>query len=229
MSKTIGILGGMGSYATADFFKRILDQFDVQKEWEYPKVVIYNNPKLPSRTRAVLYDEESPELGIVEGCLKLEQAGADFIVIPCNSAHAWYDAVAAKVNLPVLSITKIVKDYVVANHPEIKKVGVLGGEVLIHRKLYDKEFAGSGVEVVLADEECQALVRTIIDDIKHNKITSETKRKVEHVAAYFMQKNVQGIILGCTELPLIMNDATFPIPVFDSSTLLAKKAAELAR
>lgn len=227
MSKTVGVLGGMGSYATVDFFKNILDQFKVQKEWEYPKIIINNNPKLPSRTRAILYDEPSPAPGMIEGCKLLEQAGADFIAIPCNSAHAWYEEVVSQVNIPVISIIETTAHYILQNYQNIKKIGVISGEVVIKKKLYEKAFENSNVKVITANEECEKNVRKIIDDVKHNSINKETKEYVDKVVEYFLQQNVDGLILGCTELPLVMEN--LPLPTFDSSLILAKKLAEMSK
>lgn len=227
MSKTVGVLGGMGSYATVDFFKNILDQFKVQKEWEYPKIIINNNPKLPSRTRAILYDEPSPAPGMIEGCKLLEQAGADFIAIPCNSAHAWYEEIVSQVNIPVINIIETTTHYILQNYQNIKKIGVISGEVVIKKKLYEKSFENSEVKVVTADDECEQNVRKIIDDVKHNSINKETKEHVDKVVKYFLQQNVDGLILGCTELPLVMKN--LPLPTFDSSLILAKKLAEMAK
>lgn len=227
MSKTVGVLGGMGSYATVDFFKKILDQFKVQKEWEYPKIIINNNPKLPSRTRAILYDEPSPAPGMIEGCKLLEQAGADFIAIPCNSAHAWYEEIVSQVSIPVISIIETTVQYILQNYQNIKRVGVISGEVVIKKKLYEKAFENSKVIVIAADDECEKKVRKIIDDVKHNSINKETKEHVDKVVKYFLQQNVDGLILGCTELPLVMEN--LPLPTFDSSLILAKKLAEMAK
>lgn len=227
MSKTVGVLGGMGSYATVDFFKKILDQFKVQKEWEYPKIIINNNPKLPSRTRAILYDEPSPAPGMIEGCKLLEQAGADFIAIPCNSAHAWYEEVVSQVNIPVISIIETTAHYILQNYQNIKKIGVISGEVVIKKKLYEQAFENSKVEVITADDECEQNVRKIIDDVKHNSINKETKDQIDKVVKYFLQQNVDGLILGCTELPLVMEN--LPLPTFDSSLILAKKLAEMSK
>ena len=234
MSKTIGILGGMGSYATVEFFKCILDQFKVEKEWHYPNIMVYNNPKIPSRTRAVLYNEESPEKGMIEGCKKLEDAGVDFIVIPCNSAHAWYDCVAENVNVPIINMIEVVRDYIMGISPDSRKIGVIAGEVVAVKRLYHKAFekiehSSDKIEIVLADDECQVIVRKVIDDVKHNNISSETRSNVSKVIKYFLEQKVEGLVLGCTELPLIMENEDLPIPIYDSSMILAKKVAEMAK
>lgn len=229
MSKTIGILGGMGSYATVDFFKRILDQFEVKKEWDYPEIIISNNPKIPSRTRAILFNEESPAKGMIKGCQRLEDSGADFIVIPCNSAHAWFEEISQSVNIPILSIIEAVKEDILKTNPNIKRIGLLAGEVFQRKPIYHKAFSEHGIEIISANNECQQLVRQIIDDVKHNQINDNTRSCVESVVKYFKNEGAEGIILGCTELPLVMNRNEISIPAFDSSSILARKAAEMSK
>ena len=229
MSKTIGVLGGMGSYATVEFFKMILDNFNVQREWEYPKILIYNNPQLPSRTRAVLFNEESPEQGLIEGCQKLERSGADFIVIPCNSAQVWHQAILKKVNIPVINIIIVVKEHILSNFPTMRKIGLISGEVPIQKKLYNKEFEEKEIEILLADTKIQIVVREIIDAVKHNHHTVETKEKCLRVIHHFLNRGAEGIILGCTELSLVLKAQDSSVPLFDSSAILAAKVAALSR
>jgi len=155
-------------------------------------------------------------------------AGAHFIAIPCNSAHAWYEELVSQTKIPIISILECVKEEVLNSPHNIQKIGIISGEVVIKNRLYENVF-GDKVQVILADDEVEKKVRIIIDDIKHNQVTQKTKTKALEMVDYFRQKGVDGLILGCTEIPLVLSQEDTTLPLFDSTEILAKKVAELAR
>ena len=102
--QVIGILGGMGPEATLDCFDKIIKHTPAQKDQDHLRVIIDSNPAVPDRTAAIIGDGQSPVPVMVEGCHALENAGADFIIIPCVSAHFFIDEIQQQTNLPILSI-----------------------------------------------------------------------------------------------------------------------------
>jgi len=102
--KIIGILGGMGPEATLDCFARIIKNTPAKKDQEHLRVIIDSNPKVPDRTAAIIGEGESPIPTLVAGCLSLQRAGADFIIIPCVSAHFFLEEIQEQIELPILSI-----------------------------------------------------------------------------------------------------------------------------
>lgn len=104
--KTIGILGGMGPLATSDLFKKIIDVTDVDKDQDYPRVLIDNNTNIPDRTMAILHGGESPVPEMVRSTTVLSEMGADVLIIPCNTAHYFYNVIADSVTIPVLNMIK---------------------------------------------------------------------------------------------------------------------------
>ncbi|HET6780529.1 MAG TPA: amino acid racemase, partial [bacterium] len=102
--KVIGVLGGLGPWATLDLFEKILTLTPAAKDQDHLRLIIDNNPKIPDRSPAILGTGEDPTPALVETARNLERAGADFIVIPCNTAHFFYDAVRRAVSIPVLHI-----------------------------------------------------------------------------------------------------------------------------
>ena len=101
--KIIGVLGGMGPYATTMFMNNVYDQTNAEKDWDHVRLVVDSNPHVPSRSRAILYGETSPLEGMIDSCLKLQNYPVDLIVIPCNSAHFWIEEVKQKVKHPSLA------------------------------------------------------------------------------------------------------------------------------
>ena len=105
--KTCGILGGMGPYATS-FFKNILDNTKAKKDWDHVRLIIDNNIYIPSRTRHILFKEKSPINDIVKSINNLSKIGCDFVALPCNSVHYYYDKVSLDININWLNMIEIV-------------------------------------------------------------------------------------------------------------------------
>ena len=102
--KVVGVLGGMGPYATLLFYENILNLTDADKDWDHVHLVIDNNTKIPSRTRALLFGEKSPYDCMLESCEKLENYPVDIIVIPCNSAQNWIPDLQKKIKTPIMIV-----------------------------------------------------------------------------------------------------------------------------
>ena len=123
--KTIGILGGMGPEATLDCFGKIIKNTPAQKDQDHLRVVIDSNPSVPDRTAAIIGNGRSPVPVMAEGCQALEKAGADFIIIPCVSAHFFIDEIQRQANLPILSIFDAVAESITRDYHKVKTVGLL--------------------------------------------------------------------------------------------------------
>ncbi len=227
--KVIGILGGMGPYATADIFKKIIELTPAKKDWEHLRIIIDNNPKIPSRTRAIVLNDADPSPMMVETAQNLEKAGADFIIIPCNSAHYFYDKVKAGVKIPILHIIEETAKQIKKELPSIKKVGLLAGLVPIKANLYGKTFAKFNIEVIHPNDNEQDMVVDAIEAIKLGKTEKEIKEKMLHVSNELVNKGAEAIILGCTELSIIFKNDKFKVPLFDSDIILAQAAVNKAK
>lgn len=129
-TKTIGILGGMGPLATALFFKKLVEATPAKKDWEHLRVIIDNDPHIPSRTRHFLYKEESPVPRMIADCQKLAAYPVDFIVIPCNSASYFLPEIQPHITVPILNIMETTARGLASSHPGIRRVAVLGGDHL---------------------------------------------------------------------------------------------------
>ncbi len=207
--KTIGIMGGMGSYATLYTFKKILDACNyIDNESNYPHIIINNNPKLPSRVRAILYNEKKEELleGLRNGISALSLCGAKRILIPCNTAHYFYNDIVPK-NTNVLNMVRITKDVCTNKY---NKIGVLASEGTIKAKIY-------GEDVIYPDESRWPFLRSIIEDVKRNKVSLNTYRRLTSEINEF--KDVDCVILACTEFSVLsknLNSYHLRYPICDA-------------
>ena len=226
--KIIGILGGMGPYATIDMFSRIVDLTPAQKDWEHLRIIIDNNPKIPSRSRAILFGEASPVPMMIETARNLEKAGADFIIIPCNTSHHFYAEVQKEVSIPILNIIEETRDYVVQNMPQLKRVGLLSTLVTTRGGLFHNAFAEKNIDVVILGNDDQAKVSDVIEAAKVGKTGTETRAKLMSAANKLIADGAEALILGCTELSIVVEEGDFSVPFFNSAQILAQSAVNKA-
>jgi aspartate racemase len=225
--KTIGILGGMGPEATVDCHARIIQNTPAKTDQQHLRVVIDSNPKVPDRTAAITGKGPSPVPVLVNGCRALQAAGADFIIIPCVSAHFYLAEIRRQVKLPILSIYDAVADTISSDHPDIRTVGLMGTSGTISGGLFQKRLAAANCKTIVPDDRQQAKVMAAIYDIKNSAAPRSRKQitlDLVAVALSLVSEGAQGIIAGCTEIPLALAQQHLSVPYFDALTILARAA-----
>jgi len=242
--KVIGILGGMGPYATVDLFKKILDLTPAKKDWEHLRIIIDNNPKIPSRGRYFAYGETNPSKEMILTAQNLELAGADLIVIGCLTAHNFYQEVQNNVKVPIINAVEETVKEIKRNNPDFKKIGLLSTEVTAESGLFQNEFIKQGLEIVVPDNEGLKEVRAIIEALKLNNIVESDNIKLSGIIKSLVNLGAEGIILGCSELPLMIKGDSYviyntnnnldgntesKIPVFDAMEILVKEVIRRAK
>ncbi len=230
MEKVIGILGGMGPEATVDCFDKIIKNTPATKDQDHLRVVIDSNPNVPDRTAAIIGNGESPVPAMTAGCRALQRAGADFIIIPCVSAHVFLAEVQQQIELPVLSIFDAVAEAITRDSPEVKVVGLLGTTGTVSDGLFQKRIAQEDITTLVPNDAMQAKIMAAIYDIKSSRpsrtrseITAELVAAAESLISRKPER-AQGIIAGCTEVPLALKQENLSIPYFDAVTILARAA-----
>lgn len=199
----IGIIGGMGSYATADFFKRLLDALPAEKEWERPRIIIDNRCDMPSRVRAILYNENRDELvaEITKSMRMLIKNGASHVILACNTSHVFLDEVYTKIPEAKPKVIHIIDEL----GKQIKsdghhKVFLLASEGTIETKIYSNYFGKYGIEILYPEEKDFSILRDFIEAVKQNEIDRQI---ADNFVEYINSAYDCPIILGCTELPVI--------------------------
>jgi aspartate racemase len=227
--KIIGILGGMGPEATIDLFYKIIKSTPAEKDQEHLRIIIDNNPKIPDRTAAILGKGEDPLPALQETARNLEKAGADFIIIPCNTAHYYIPQIQESVDIPILNMIEETAKETQEKNPSIKKVGLLASIGIYKTEIYHQYFKKFNIEVISPEEEDKKEVMKVIYAVKAGNLSEEVKKNIIQIAQKLIDKGAEAIIAGCTEIPLVLKEGDAPVPIIDPTQVLAKIAIRKAR
>ncbi len=227
--KIIGILGGMGPEATIDLFYKIIKSTPAEKDQDHLRIIIDNNPKIPDRTTAILGKGEDPLPALQETARNLEKAGADLIIIPCNTAHYFLPSIQESVKIPILNMIEETAKETQRKTPQIKKVGLLASIGIYKTEIYHQHFKKFNIEVISPEEKDKEEVMKVIYAVKAGDLSEEVKRNILKIAQKLIDKGAEAIIAGCTEIPLILKEGDVPVPLIDPTKVLAEIAIQEAR
>lgn len=226
MSKSIGIVGGMGPYATIDLFQKIVENTPAKTDQEHLRILIYNNPKIQPRSHVSEPNLVSPLPELIQSCLLLEQAGADFLIMPCHTAHIWYQDLKKEVSIPFISIIdNTVKTLLDQNRFYNCKMILFASETTIKNRLYQQAFANCPIELIIPVPEEQQVVDAVIRNVKAGKLTTNPYLiHLDRIIEAYQEKGVDVFLAGCTEIPLITPYLKVK-PIFIDTTLMLATTA----
>ncbi|MCH7637248.1 MAG: amino acid racemase [Proteobacteria bacterium] len=224
-SKIVGVLGGMGPDATVDFMAKVIALTPAEKDQDHIHMIVDQNPKVPNRQDAILADGEDPGPVMAEMAQRLETAGADFLVVPCNSAFGFAGAVAGAVSIPLVSIV----DVTVEACDGISTVGLLATDGCLQSHVYQDAFSAAGITAELPDKDELADLMALLNSIKAGYRGESIARDMGALAAALVARGAQAIIAGCTEIPLVLDDHALDVPLISSTDVLAARTVAIAR
>ncbi len=227
--KTIGILGGMGPEASSRFYQEILSltriKYKAVQDTDYPAMVLYSLPLEGFNEKGICNKELVTE-GLIHGVKLLEQADCDFIVIPCNTVHLLFDEMKNAVSIPILNIVDETVKKLKKGGKE--KAGLLASESSLKSDLYGKYFRRNDILYFEPDKKETEMLTHLIEQVMGNSVSSNTKTSVLKILKRFEDKKVDSIVLGCTELPLVINETDSSVEIFNTLTILAEAALNKA-
>ena len=234
--KVVGVIGGMGPEATVDLMSRVLKATPVSDDSDHIRMIVDNNSKVPSRIKALIEGGgEDPGLCMADMAVKLQQYGADFLVIPCNTAHHYYQNVVDAVDIPVLNMIELTVDRSIREHQVIAKksgllkAGILASTAVLNIGLYHDYFGKREVEALFPDNHAQ---ENLMDLIRRVKAGSHDAEGIEHFRTAADNLKAQGaecLIVACTELSVLANELLTSLPVYDASQVLAEIIVKTAK
>lgn len=227
--KVVGILGGMGPEATIDLFNKIVKATGAKKDEDHLRIIIDNNPKMPSRLEAILSGGPSPAPDMVETARNLERAGADFIIIGASTAHWFYDDVRAGVKIPVLHMIAETVQWTVNAVPAMTKIGVLAMTGTVRTHMYNKAYGTAGIQVVYPGDSDQEKLMQAIFDFKYGGTVTEIQKRIARIVEGLAGEGAQAVVMGCTEIPLILAGYQSPVLLIDPNQIIAEVAVKRAK
>ena len=225
--KTIGIMGGMGPMATVDLMKKIILATPASKDQEHIPMLVDNNSQIPDRTKAIMGQGASPAPEMVKTAKRLMMAGADFIIIACNTAHYFLPEILPQISIPVLSIIDVTTNS--ALEKGFKSVGLLATTGTVSTGLYQKKLEASGIQCITPSADKQHLIDDMIyQGVKANNENYDT-RAVKELLAEMQNAGAEAFILGCTEVPVAVSMYKLQGEFIDATDELAKAAIKFAK
>ncbi|MBN1681884.1 MAG: aspartate/glutamate racemase family protein [Anaerolineae bacterium] len=228
MHKKIGILGGMSPESTIEYYQTITHQYtDRFGDYGYPEILIYSVSfqayvDWPNQGR---WDLVAQDLG--RAAQQLEAAGADFILIATNTMHIVFDDVQAAVNVPMLNLLTTVADAIAAQG--LTTVGLLGTRFTMEKSFYPDALARRGISVLVPETDDRAVVnRVIYDELVAGQVKDDSRTRFAAIIERLAARGAQGVILGCTEIPLLVSQNDTTLPLFDTTRIHAEAALNLA-
>ena len=197
--KTIGIIGGMGPLATVDLYKRIVLRTAALKDQDHIHVLIDSNTNIPDRTKAIIADGENPTKELIKSAKILEKAGADFLIMPCNTAHYFIDKIKESVEIPFINMLEETVKYTYASFGKDTVVGIMATDGTIKSKIYEDYYNKLGIKTVIPEKTQDKIMKFIYDIIKKGKYDEGTELFFECVEE-LKEKGAEAFLLGCTEL-----------------------------
>jgi aspartate racemase len=228
MHKRIGIIGGMSPESTVEYYQYITHTYTERYgDYGYPEVLIYSVSFQPYVDWPTAGRWDRVAGGLSDAARRLEAAGADFIVIATNTMHIVVDEVQAAVSVPVLSLLDAVGDAIRAQGLQV--AGLLGTRFTMEERFYADALAEKGIRVLIpeADE------RKFVDDVIYHELVvgqvrEASRRRFAEIIGALAARGAQGVILGCTEIPLLVRERDVDVPLFDTTTIHAEAALDYA-
>ena len=232
VDKILGVLGGMGPLASAQFMLRLTLLTPADRDQDHIPAVLWSDPRVPDRTRGKLSGGDDPLPWLLRGIAGLKQAGAGAIAIPCNTAHGWYREMAEAAGLPIIHIVDAAAAELVRLGIRPGTIGLMGTAATLAMRLYQERLLSQGWACITPDDDQMAqLVTPSIALVKANRVT-EAYEPLATVANDLAARGATAVVLGCTEIPLGIQAGPaerLRAPMVDTIDALARASIRWAR
>ena len=223
----VGVLGGMGPLATIDFLGKLVAATPADTDQDHVPFVVSAIPQVPDRTQAFRGEGPSPLAAMISSAQRVKAAGAGLAVIACNTAHLWFDDIEDALGLPMIHLVDAALQDAIALAGPGGRIGLLGTDATLASGLYVNRAAATGLAPVhwllpTAREMIDCVERGI-DAVKSGDLATGLER-LARAARRLNDRGADVVILGCTEIPVVLNDANSPVPVVDATAALARRA-----
>ncbi len=226
--KTLGIIGGMGPAATIDLYKKIVEQTPAEKDQDHIHVIIDSYPQIEDRTAYILHGGKNPAPKLIESAKRLEAAGADALIMPCNTAHYFAKDIENAVYIPLIHIVKCSAEAIKKQYPYTKKIGLIATTGTVKAGVYRDILKMYDLETIELPEHIENnIMECIYKGVKAGR-TEEYSKLFQQCVDEIADLGAELLIEGCTEIPLLMPYIKTNLPAIDATYELAKAAVKYA-
>ncbi|MEQ1797263.1 MAG: aspartate/glutamate racemase family protein [Lacibacter sp.] len=226
--KTIGLIGGISWLSTIDYYRLLNQKINEQLGGVHSAQILLSSVNFDEVKRLTLADDWNGLAGMMSREAKrMEQAGADFILIGANTMHNIADAVQASIKIPLIHIAEEAGKEIIKQ--QLKKVALLGTKYTMQLDFYKNKLAEQGIETIIPNETDIEYINTAIyDEMGKGIFLPERKQGFIRIIHQLKEQGAEGVILGCTEIPILIQQNDSPIPVFDTTAIHVNAAVVLA-
>ncbi|MES2349599.1 MAG: amino acid racemase, partial [Pseudomonadota bacterium] len=234
----LGIVGGVGPAATVDFMEKIISNTAARRDQDHVKLIVEHNPQIPDRTANLIGEGEDPTLAIYAACKRLEANQADLIAIPCNTAHAYIERIRGQVEVPIINMLQETVSHISRHHAGERIVGLLATDGTVGSRVYHEAAAGAPFELLVPDNAHQALVMRAIYGkygVKAGYLEGQCRQDLIQALEHLLDAGASVVILGCTELPLLLQENSAfqlgdrSVALLDPTAILARRCVAIAK
>ena len=225
---TVGILGGMGPMATVDLFAKIVECTPAACDQEHLKIIVYNNPQIPSRIDAILHGSQSPAAELIASARFLERAGANLLAMPCNTAHYWYQDIQAAVTIKLINMIENTAK-IVASQENGGDIVLFASAGTVQTELYQKAFRANNISLLIPKPNEQQVISLAITAAKAGELEDNPYLgQLDEIMSAYQQAGANAFIGGCTEIPLLFKYSNRDCRRIDPTRLLAQEVVRQA-
>ena len=233
----VGVVGGVGPAATVDFMRKIVLNTPARRDQDHIKLMIEHNPQIPDRTDNLVGLGQDPTLSLYATCKKLESGAADIIAIPCNTAHAYVERIQPYLEIPIVNMLSVTAEHLRSAFPALRQVGVLATTGTLASGVYEQELIRHGLQQIAPSAALQARVMHAIygpQGVKAGFTDGVCVTDIHAALEELAERGITVVILGCTELPLLLPQAKLrsisgiEMTLIDPTDILARRCVAFA-
>jgi aspartate racemase len=218
----------MGPEATVHFMSEVIAMTPASGDRDHIRMLVDNNPQVPDRQEAIHGNDAAVRAELVAMAKQLEASGADFLVMPCNTAHAFVDDAISSVSIPFVHIIRETVTEIEVAFPQVERVGVLATDACLLAGVYQKALQAKNKTAILPGDDDQRECMSLIASIKAGNTDNDVRRGMAELASRLAAQGADAIIAGCTEIPLVLENNGIKVPLISSTAVLAKRTVAFA-
>jgi len=229
VQKTAVVMGGMGPDATLDFMAKVIALTDSGNDQDHIHMIVDQDPTVPNRQRAINEGLKGVTVALGAMAKRLEDAGADFLVLVCNTAHVFLDEVHTNTNIPFISIIDESVNEIDRVCADARIVGVMATDGCLDTGIYQDAITASGRKALVPEGTAMEQLMSLITAIKAGNQGEDIRRSMQASANALVEQGADVIIAGCTEIPIVFEGENCSVPVIGSTNVLAQCTLDLAK